>query len=94
MLLELLDFIMGIAFGYFHPGKEDYKGLIRNGGILGLAIGCIFVLVSVFVSPGSASIGAGLPGGALGFFLEIIFFVILFIFGAFLGDMLEGVRKK
>jgi hypothetical protein len=94
MLLELADFILGIAFGYFHSGKEDYKGLIRNGGILGLAIGCIFVLVAEFVSPGSAGIGVGVPGGMLGFLVEIILFVVLFIFGAFLGDMLEGVRKK
>ncbi len=29
MLLELLDLLIGVAFGFFHRGKEDYTGILR-----------------------------------------------------------------
>jgi MFS superfamily sulfate permease-like transporter len=93
MWLELLNFIIGIAFGFFHHGKEDYRGLLRNGVITGLVLGCIFVLISVFLVPGAISIGAGLSG-VPGVFIIIILFVFIFIAGAFIGDRVEGVVKR
>ena len=93
MWLELLNFIIGIAFGFFHHGKEDLMGILRNSAIIGIVLGIIFVLVSMFLVPGGISIGVGFLG-MFGFFIVIIFFVIIFIVGAFIGDLLEGVLKK
>jgi len=93
MWLELLNFIIGIAFGFFHHGKEDLMGILRNSAIIGIVLGIIFVLVSMFLVPGGISIGVGFLG-MFGFFIVIIFFVIIFIVGAFIGDWLEGVLKK
>jgi hypothetical protein len=91
--LELLNFIIGIAFGFFHHGKEDLMGILKNSAIIGIVLGIIFVLVSMFLVPGGISIGVGFLG-VFGIFIEIMIFVIIFIVGAFIGDWLEGVLKK
>ena len=93
MWLELLNFIIGIAFGFFHHGKEDFMGILKNGAIIGIVLGIFFVLVSMFLVPGGLSIGVGFLG-VFGIFIVIIIFVIIFIVGAFIGDWLEGVLKK
>jgi hypothetical protein len=93
MLLELLNLVMGIVFGFVHHGKEDYTGIIRNGAIAGIVLGIIFVLIAMFLVPGSTSIDISFLG-VLGIFIEIAIFVIIFIIGAFLGDRLERTLKK
>ena len=96
MLLELillLNLILGIVFGFIHRGKEDYTGLLRNGAIAGLLLGIIFVLASNYLIPRGMSIDIGIPG-VLGIFSEIFIFLILFLLGAFIGDKIEGIRKK
>jgi hypothetical protein len=92
MLIELLDLILGIAFGFFHHGKEDYTGIIKNGAIAGIVMGIILALISMYL-PGGASINVGFPG-VLGIVLEIIIFVIIFILGAFIGDQVEKLRNR
>ena len=93
MWFELLNFIIGIAFGFLHRGKEDFMGILRNGAIAGLILGIIFVLISTYVVPGGMSISAGFLG-IFGIFIVIILYVIIFIVGAFIGDWLEGLQKK
>lgn len=93
MLLEILDLILGIGFGFFHRGKEDYTGIIRNGAIAGIVMGIVLVLLSVYVIPGGLSIDVGFLG-IFGIFIEIILFVIIFILGAFIGDKTETLLKK
>jgi hypothetical protein len=94
MWFEMLNFIIGIAFGFFHRGKEDRLGILRNGAIIGIVLGIIFVIVStMFLVPGSISVNVGFLG-VFSIFIEIILFVIIFIAGTFLGDWLEGLRKK
>jgi len=93
MWFELLNFIIGIAFGFFHRGKEDLMGILRNGAIAGLVLGIIFVLLSTFVMPGGMSISAGFLG-VFGIFIVIIIYVIIFIVGAFIGDWLESFLRK
>jgi hypothetical protein len=93
MWLELLNFIFGIAFGFFHHGKEDLTGILRNGAIVGIILGIVLVLVSTFLVPGDLSISVGFLG-VFGIFVEIIIFVIIFVAGAFIGDRLESILKK
>jgi len=93
MWFELLNFIIGIAFGFFHHGKEDLLGILRNGAIIGIVLGIIFVLLSALLVPEGISISVGFLG-VFGIFIQIIIFVIIFIAGAFIGDWLEGILKK
>ena len=93
MLFEILNLIFGIAFGFFHKGKEDYYGLLKNGVIAGLVLGIVFVLAEQYLVPGSTSINFGSMGAA-GFFIEIFFFLVIFIIGTFVGDWLERTFRK
>jgi hypothetical protein len=93
MWLELLNLVIGITFGFFHRGKEDLMGILKNSAIIGIVLGIIFVLVSMFLIPGSISIGVDFLG-VFGIFIEIIIMVIIFIVGAFIGDWLERILKK
>ena len=93
MWLELLNFILGITFGYFHRGKEDLAGILRNGAIAGIILGIIFVLFSIFFVPEDTSISINFLG-VFGIFVEIIIFVLIFIMGAFIGDWLEDFTNR
>jgi hypothetical protein len=89
----LLDFIIGIAFGFFHRGKEDRVGILRNGAIAGLVIGIIFVLMSMFLIPGEIGLDISFLG-IFGIFIEILIYVIIFVIGSLVGDWLEGLLRK
>ncbi len=93
MLLEILNLILGIAFGFFHKGKEDYYSLLKNGVIVGLVLGIIFVVAAKNLVPGGMSIDIGFLGTP-GIFIEIFFFLVIFILGAFVGDRIESIRNK
>jgi len=93
MWLELLTFLIGIAFGFFHKGKEDYWGILRNCAVLGIVIGVLAVLISMFLAPGSTSLSFDFLG-IFGTILVILVFVILMIAGAFIGDRIERVLRK
>ncbi|MEN6395889.1 MAG: hypothetical protein ABFC78_05335 [Methanoregula sp.] len=93
MLLELLDILIGIGFGFFHKGKEDYIGILRNGAIIGVVIGVVFVFVMNVLVPGVTGLSLGYLG-AIGIILEILIYVVLFMAGTFIGDWIERVLKK
>ncbi|MDD1686933.1 hypothetical protein [Methanoregula sp.] len=93
MLLELLDLIIGIAFGFFHKGQEDYRGLLKNSAIIGIVASIAFTLVSMFLLPATVSTVAGLFG-VFSIIVMIILYVLIFIVGAFIGDKLETLLKK
>ena len=89
----LLNFIIGIVFGFFHRGKEDFMGILRNGAIAGLVLGIAFVLISRVFILGGLSLGPGFLG-IFDIFIVIIIYVIIFMAGAFVGDRLECILKK
>jgi hypothetical protein len=93
MWFEVLNLILGIAFGFFHKGKEDYYGLLKHGVIVGLVLGIIFVLAAQRLVPGGMSLHIG-DFGVPGFFIEIFIFLVIFILGAFVGDKIESMVKK
>jgi uncharacterized transporter YbjL len=92
MWFELLILILGIAYGFFHKGKEDLWGLLKMGALIGIILGVIFGLIAFFFAPGALSLGIGITGG-IGIFIGIIILAIIFIVGAFIGDWFEGMKK-
>ena len=93
MLFELLDLVIGIAFGFFHRGKEDYMGILRNGAIAGIAAGVVFALAMYLLSPATAGTAFGFFG-PLGIIIEILIYVVLFMAGTFIGDRIESAMKN
>lgn len=93
MLFEILTFIIGIAVGFLHRGKEDYKGILRNGVIIGIIVGIAATLASMYLLPGGMSLDFAFLG-ALGMILVIIVFIIILVAGAFVGDIAERSFRK
>lgn len=93
MWLELLTLLIGIAFGFYHKGMEDYWGIFRNGAALGIVIGVLAVIISLFLAPGSTSMDFAVLG-IFGTILTIIIFVIIMVAGTFIGDRIEHLLRK
>jgi uncharacterized membrane protein len=89
MIFVTLAFIIGLVYGYAKPGKEKRWELFKRGTVYGIALGIIFGLIGFFVG-GPLLFAAS----ALGIFIEVIFLVIVFIAGTFIGDLLEEAIKK
>ncbi len=89
MIFVTLAFIVGLVYGYANPGKEDRWELLKKGVVYGIIIGVILGLIGFFVG-GPLLFAAS----AIGIFIEVIFLVIVFIAGTFIGDILEVAIKK
>jgi hypothetical protein len=93
MLFELLAFVIGIALGFIHKGKEDYWGILRNGIVIGTIVGVVSVLASTYLVPGGTSLSFDFLG-VFGLLLVIIGFILILIVGAFIGDRVERLIRK
>jgi uncharacterized protein YneF (UPF0154 family) len=93
MLFELLDLLIGIIFGFFHKGKEDYTGILRNGAIVGIVVGVVFGLVMYLLAPGSVIFNFGYLG-IVGLIIDILIFVVIFFAGVYIGDWIERFKKR
>ena len=89
MIFVTLAFIIGLVYGYAKPGKEKRWELFKRGAVYGIVLGIIFGLIGFFV--GGPLLFAT---SAIGIFMEVIFLVIIFIAGTFIGDLLEVAIKK
>ena len=88
MLFTTLAFIVGLVYGYAKPGKENRWGLFKKGIVYGLILGVILGVIGFFVG-GPLLFAAS----AIGIFIEVVFLVIIFIIGTFIGDLVEAVLK-
>ncbi|GBE54576.1 hypothetical protein BMS3Bbin15_00734 [archaeon BMS3Bbin15] len=93
MVVLIITFFIGIAYGYFNPGREDRKTMLKKGAYFGIIIGLLFALIiSVFEArPGTATLTA--IGVLIAVFITIINLTILFIAGTWIGDWIERKRK-
>ena len=83
----LLALAIGIAYGYFTPGRQDKKDLFKKAALIGFVIALILALIAYFTGYGS------LGGGIVGAILGAIIYALLVVGGAWIGDWLEH-RKK
>ena len=91
MWFELLVLILGIVFGFLRSGKEDLVSLIKQGLFIGIILGFILGVLSIF-TPGGMSTGSGIVG-AVDVAVNVIILAIIFIIGVMIGDFLE-IRKS
>lgn len=87
----LIPFLIGIAIGYFTPGKQDKSRLYTRALIWSVIIAGIVALV------GWATRTDPLSLGEVGFFSLILSFAISLLFvilGVWIGDMLEARRHR
>lgn len=96
MWFELLIVLIGVAYGYVRPGKEDKIGLLKQGVIIGIVLGIIVALLFMVLAPitGQGILILGGIAGGLFILIEVIILAILFIIGTFIGDWIESTTKK
>lgn len=89
MVLDLLAFIAGIAYGYLNPGKESRKHMLKKGFKIGLIVGAFLGILNLFLG-GILAFGATL----IGTLMVIVIFTVIFVAGTIVGDWLEERFKK
>ena len=85
----ILAFLFGFLYGWISPGRQSKSRLFING----LWIGLIVALVLFFIGlvTGAPALGFG---GGIYTFLTIVVLTLLFILGAWLGDLVEGGMRR
>ncbi len=92
-MIVLIVFLLGLAYGYFNPGREDKSLILKKGAYYGVLIGIVLGVLS-FLFGGSLLFAPFRALGVLiGVFLTIIYYTIVFIAGTYIGDWLEEIRK-
>lgn len=86
----LVIFLVGIAFGYFSPGRQDKSQLFKKGLLWGL-------LIAVVVAVLGALFGANPLGladvGFLGILIAAVVLTLVFILGVWVGDWFDSRRS-
>lgn len=85
----LIVFIVGIAYGYMSPGRQDKSTLFKKGLLWGLIIAVVLALIGL-IAPDFNPLGAAVGAmGFIGVIIAAIVLTIVFILGVWLGDWIE-----
>lgn len=83
-----LALIVGIAYGYFSPGRQDKMDLFKKGLLYGAIIAVILAVVGLLFRQDVLGMGTGLVANII----AAIIITLLFIGGVWLGDWIEHRR--
>lgn len=87
----LIVFLVGIAYGWLSPGRQDKSHIFKMGLVWGLLIALIVAVLGYFFGVNALGLADN------GFVSNLIAFVVLtvvFIVGVWLGDLIEGRRGR
>ncbi len=84
-----LVFLVGILYGWMTPGRQDKTRLFMNGLWIGLVLAIVLALLGVLLSAPAVPLGVNVVGVVL----SVLLLTVLFIVGAWLGDLIEGSRR-
>lgn len=85
----LIVFIVGIAYGYMSPGRQDKSTLFKKGLLWGLVIALVLAVIG-FLAPDFSPLGSTVGAmGFLGVLIAAVVLTLVFILGVWLGDWLE-----
>jgi hypothetical protein len=80
----------GIAYGYFSPGRQDIKTLLKKGLLYGLIVAVVLALIGYLLNFSILGYGDSLIGNIVG----AVVVVLLFVGGVWLGDWIEHRNEK
>jgi hypothetical protein len=86
----LLALVIGFLYGWLKPGVQDKGEILARGLIIGLIVGLVLALVGYGIGSNPVYYGTGF----LGIFLGVVIITLLFILGAWIGDLIEGKPKR
>lgn len=88
----LAIFLVGLIYGWLSPGRQDKGRLFRNGLMIGLVLALVLALIGWL--GGVNPIGIAGLSGALGVIVDVVILTLLFILGAWIGDLIEGGTRR
>lgn len=88
-MLGWLALLGGIAYGYFSPGRQDLKTLLKKGLLWGLVIAVVLAVIGMLLDFSIIGFGGGLIGNIVG----AVIVVLLFVGGVWIGDWIEHRRE-
>lgn len=86
----LLIFLVGLLYGWMTPGRHDKGRLLWNGFLLGIVFALVLALLGAALGTSPLGLGAGIAGVVL----TILVLTVVFVLGAWLGDVLEGSMRR
>ncbi len=90
--LPLVFFILGVIYGFLHPGKEDRIKMLKKTLGIGFLLGLIFGLLIAIFLPGILSLFA-VGMSIVAFTMLILTIAIPFIIGTIIGDLIESLFR-
>lgn len=75
----------GVAYGYFSPGRQDLKQLLKKGLIYGLIVAIVLAILAIALDFSVLGFGSGILANVIG----AIIIVLMFVGGVWVGDWLE-----
>lgn len=89
-MLGWLALFGGIAYGYFSPGRQDLKTLLKKGLIFGLILAVVLAVLGILMNFSILGFGDSFVGNIIG----AVVVVLLFVGGVWLGDWLEHRKDR
>jgi hypothetical protein len=86
----LLIFAVGLLYGWMTPGRQDKGRLLWNGFLMGIVVALVIALLGAALGTQPLPLGAGI----VGIVLTILILTVVFVAGAWLGDLVEGTIHK
>ena len=87
-----LVFLIGLAYGWMSPGRQDKSRLFMRGLLWGVVIAIVLALIGFFF--GSNPVTGGPNTGFFDVVWTSIVLSLAFILGVWIGDMIEGRRAR
>ena len=86
----LVTFLIGIAYGWFSPGKEDKGALFKRGILWGIGIAIVLAILGFVFGVNPLGLA---DNGLVGNVIAAIVLALAFIVGVWIGDMLPGGKR-
>lgn len=90
MVWGILTFGVGVVYGLLRPGRENKWLLFKTGLLIGLILALVFALIGFFLYVDPLGFGTTF----LGLFVTVLVLTVLFVLGAWVGDLIEGVARR
>lgn len=84
-MIGWLAFFGGIAYGYFSPGRQNLKDLLKKGLLYGIIIAIVLAILAALLGFAILGFGDGIIANVIG----AVVVVLLFVAGVWLGDWIE-----
>lgn len=87
----LIALVIGLAYGWMTPGRQDKSRLFWKGLLWGIILSLVVVVVGWFADLNPIGLG---DASFFGMVLSFVLLTISFLVGVWIGDAVEGRRAR